>query len=158
VEKELSARAPDFKVMNFIKPRSAGPSPELEQIAESCDFVINAVADCGSCTAWSVHDSIELEKKGVPTVTVLTDVFHELGKEVATSMGAPDIRMSVIAHPIGELRESEIRERAKGSYADIFSTLMAPVRHPAEMQSLAKWRIPPLQSFAEVNDYFYGRG
>src|SRR5215831_551162 len=126
IDAELASRFPDYKIVNFVKPRSAGPCLELDNIAEQCDFAINAVADCGSCTAWSVHDSIELEKRGVATITVVTDVFEELSKEVAGSMGAANIRMATIAHPLGDLKEHEIKARAKKNADTIIATLMAP--------------------------------
>ena len=31
--------------LNVVKPRSAGPLPDLVRFARNCDFVINAVAD-----------------------------------------------------------------------------------------------------------------
>ena len=47
IDEELASRFPDYKIVNFIKPRSAGPCPELDSIAEQCDFAINAVAFIG---------------------------------------------------------------------------------------------------------------
>src|SRR5262249_13266198 len=68
----------------------------------------------------------ELEKRGVATIIVVTDVFEELSKEVAGSMGAANIRMATIAHPLGELTEHEVTARAKKNADRIIATLMAP--------------------------------
>ena len=43
VEKDL--RAKGYRTVNVAKPRSAGPFPELDALAERCDYVVNAVAD-----------------------------------------------------------------------------------------------------------------
>jgi hypothetical protein len=157
IDVELASRFPDYKIVNFVKPRSAGPCLELDDIAEQCDFTINAVADCGSCTAWSVHDSIELEKRGVATIIVVTDVFEELSKEVAGSMGAANIRMATIAHPLGELKEHEVKERAKKNADRIIATLMAPANTDRSNLAAPARPLPPLESAEAVNDYFYAK-
>lgn len=43
VEDEL--RRSGYDIVNVTKPRSAGPSPDLDAQATQCDVVINAVAD-----------------------------------------------------------------------------------------------------------------
>jgi hypothetical protein len=158
IDTELTARFPDYRIVNFVKPRSAGPCLELDEIATQCDFAINAVADCGSCTAWSIHDSIELEKRGVATITVVTDVFEELSKEVACSMGAANIRMAAITHPLGELKEHEVKARAKKYAGKIIATLMAPANIDRNDVVARATPLPPLRSAEEINDYFYGQG
>ena len=45
VEKELLSQAKRYETVNVVKPRSAGPCPDIELLAERCDYVINAVAD-----------------------------------------------------------------------------------------------------------------
>ena len=42
----------------------------LNQVTEECDAVVTCAADCGACTSWLIHDAIELERRGVPTVTI----------------------------------------------------------------------------------------
>ena len=45
VESELLRQEKNYETVNVVKPRSAGPAPEIEFLAEHCDYVINAVAD-----------------------------------------------------------------------------------------------------------------
>ena len=42
---ERDIRAQGYQTVNATKPRSAGPYPDIESLAESCDYLINAVAD-----------------------------------------------------------------------------------------------------------------
>ena len=63
--------------------------------------MITGAADCGSCTAYSVHDTIELEKAGRPAVVVTTTKFEPIAATMAASFGLPDTRMLVLPHPIG---------------------------------------------------------
>ena len=43
VERELKSHG--YDVVRALKPRSAGPCPDIERLASTCDYVINAVAD-----------------------------------------------------------------------------------------------------------------
>lgn len=38
-------RAKGYDTFNTIKPRTAAPCPDIDALAERCDFVINAVAE-----------------------------------------------------------------------------------------------------------------
>lgn len=90
------------------------------------------------------------------TVTVVTDVFLELGREVATALGLPDVRMSVIPRAVGELREAEVRERARNSFQDIMDQLLAPRVQSSEVSADRVSRILEFSgSWEEINDYFY---
>jgi len=43
IEKDI--RAQGYRTVNVTKPRSAGPCPDIDALAERCDYVVNAVAD-----------------------------------------------------------------------------------------------------------------
>lgn len=73
----------------------------LELILAQADLVITGAADCGSCTAYSVHDAIELERNGRPTVVTTTTHFEPVARTLSASFGAPDTRLLVLPHPIG---------------------------------------------------------
>jgi hypothetical protein len=73
----------------------------LELLLAQADIVITGAADCGSCTAYSVVDAIELEKNGKPTVVVTTTQFEPVARTLSASFGAPDTRLLVLPHPIG---------------------------------------------------------
>src|SRR5579864_6904510 len=34
----------------------------LDSAKAECDVVVTAVADCGACTSWLIHDSIQMER------------------------------------------------------------------------------------------------
>ena len=73
----------------------------LELLLAQSDLVITGAADCGSCTAYSLHDAIELERHGRPTVVATTTEFEPVARTLSTSFGAPDTRLLVLPHPIG---------------------------------------------------------
>ena len=45
IEEELHAQARGYETVQILKPRSAGACPDIDRVAERCDYVINAVAD-----------------------------------------------------------------------------------------------------------------
>jgi len=44
---------------------------------------------------------VELERRGVPTVTVCSHLFQRLGNVERRSLGMPDLPMAIAPHPIG---------------------------------------------------------
>ena len=92
-------------------------------------------------------------------MTVVTDVFLELGQEVAYALGAPDIQLSVIPHPLGELNQFEVEARSNTAFRDIMAKLLAP--RTQRLQDTVQ-RAPDVLnlggSWEEVNDYFYEQG
>ncbi len=71
------------------------------KVLAEADVVITGAADCGSCTAYSVHDAIELEKAGRPAVVATTTQFEPVARTLSASFGQPDTRLLVLPHPIG---------------------------------------------------------
>lgn len=100
---------------------SAGDT--LHELASSCDAVVNAYGDCGSCTSWCVHDSVDLERLGVPVATINTNEFVTLGRFEAASLGIPNLPIVVIPHPIGSLPANRVREHARVAFDDILEVL-----------------------------------
>ena len=45
LERELRSRGTPASFVKVTKPRSAMPCPDIEELAERCDYLINAVAD-----------------------------------------------------------------------------------------------------------------
>jgi hypothetical protein len=73
----------------------------------------------------------------------VTDVFLELGREVADALGARNVRTSVIAHPLGELKQAEVRERSGKAFADIMRNLLAPAEKRPDEAANDVAQMPP---------------
>jgi hypothetical protein len=96
----------------------------VSKLASNADFIINGQGDWGSCTSWSVHDSIELEKAKKPTATICTDRFYRLAKTLSKSMGMAQLPLIVVPHPIGGLQEEEVLKKADGVIEQIIRVLL----------------------------------
>ena len=58
-------------------------------------------------------DGILFEKAGVPAASIVTDVFEGTGRAMARSWGVPDYRFLSMPHPIANLTEAQLDQRAR---------------------------------------------
>jgi hypothetical protein len=106
------------------KDKSPIPADSLaDTLATRCDAVVNAYGDCGSCTSWCVYDSIDLERRGVPVATINSDEFVKLGQSEARSLGMPGLPIVTVPHPMGDVAESVVRERARSIAEELVAVL-----------------------------------
>ena len=57
-------------------------------------------------------DSIVFEQHGVPSASIVTDVFKVTGRAMARSWGVPDFRFLAMPHPIANRTDAELDQRA----------------------------------------------
>jgi hypothetical protein len=60
-----------------------------------------------------VLDGILLEKTGVPSASIVTDVFEVTGRAMAEQWGQPYYRFLVMPHPIANLTDAQLDQRAR---------------------------------------------
>jgi hypothetical protein len=60
-----------------------------------------------------VLDGILFEKNGVPAVSIVTDVFQATGRAMAQSWGLPTYKFLAMPHPIANLSEAQLDQRAR---------------------------------------------
>ncbi|MEX0664683.1 MAG: hypothetical protein WD598_07915 [Acidimicrobiia bacterium] len=95
----------------------------MERLAAECDVALTGSADCGSCTSWSVHDTIQLEDLGVPTVVATTTGFVDLTRQVAAGFGLPEARIAVFPHPLGGTPDDTILMWADAAVDEVIALL-----------------------------------
>jgi hypothetical protein len=66
-----------------------------------------------------VVDQLNLEKKGIPTVTITTSAFQELVKTTMNKQGVLEMAVVAVEHPIGGRNEAEIKQLANGAFEGI---------------------------------------
>jgi hypothetical protein len=54
-----------------------------------------------------------LEQRGIPTVVMGTHEFEQLAKLEAKNRGLADLPLALIPHPLGGIREDEVRKKAE---------------------------------------------
>ena len=69
-------------------------------------------------------DGILLEKHGVPSASIITDVFQATGRAMAQAWGLPDYKFLAMPHPIANLTEVELDRRAREIVPEIVKLLL----------------------------------
>lgn len=69
-------------------------------------------------------DGIVLEKAGVPSVAIVTDLFEVTGRAMAEQWGLPYYKFLVMPHPTANLSEAELDQRARAITPDVVKLLL----------------------------------
>jgi hypothetical protein len=70
-----------------------------------------------------MHDALAAESRGIPAVAVMTDRFEPTARAVAEVNGLPDYPYVVIAHPIANNSDDELRVKAEAVIGRIVTLL-----------------------------------
>jgi hypothetical protein len=65
-----------------------------------------------------------LERKGIPTATVVTHAFAAYAKGLCKMQGMEATPLIVILHPVASRPESELHDKVKSAYALIRKALL----------------------------------
>jgi hypothetical protein len=71
-----------------------------------------------------VLDGILLEKAGVPAASIITDVFEMTGRAMAAQWGQPHYRFLAMPHPIANLSDAELDQRAREIAPEVVKLLL----------------------------------
>ncbi len=55
---------------------------------------------------------MQLERRGIPTVTVGSHLFVRLGETERRALGMPELPMAIVHHPIGGVQAEDVRAKA----------------------------------------------
>ena len=102
---------------------NTAPEPMLQDLRTGSDVVVVGVGDCGSCSASAVADGIVLEQSGVPAVVVTTDAFVTSASAMARVRGVPDYKYLTVPHPMANMTEDGVREKAEAAIPGIVGML-----------------------------------
>jgi hypothetical protein len=96
---------------------------ELDEFVASVDIAVVGLANCGSCTSWTIHDAMRAADVGIPTVAVCTDHFKDLARTLARRGGRSALRRHILPYPLDTLPEAEVRDIARAHYRPFLRTL-----------------------------------
>ena len=69
-------------------------------------------------------DGILLEKNGIPSASIVTDVFEVTGRAMAEQWGLPYYKFLAMPHPIANLTEAQLDARAREMTPQIVKLLL----------------------------------
>jgi hypothetical protein len=98
------------------------PVETLQEIATSCGAVVIALSDCGSCTSCSTHDLADLDRRGVPGVSVITEAFVDAFASQSRAIGFAGASV-VVAHPVQNRTTAELHALAEAALPGVLAAL-----------------------------------
>ena len=69
-------------------------------------------------------DSIVFEQQGIPSASIITEVFKVTGKAMATTWGLPDFKFLMMPHPIANLTPAQLDQRAEAILPEVVRLLL----------------------------------
>lgn len=70
-----------------------------------------------------MFDTIEFEKRGVPSLLICSDAFEAEARELSQRLGLSNIRLAVIRHPVVVQTDEELWDSAREAL-DAFRRLL----------------------------------
>jgi hypothetical protein len=71
-----------------------------------------------------VLDGIVFEKHGMPAASIITDVFEATGRAMAQAWGIPNYKFLSVPHPIANLTDQELDQRAREIVPQVVQLLL----------------------------------
>lgn len=93
---------------------------ELQTFLDEVDVVVSGLANCGSCTMWTVHDALAGAERGLPSVAVATEQFRGLARAL-TAGGHPELPLQILPYPLETRDEADVRAIARSAYSNLLA-------------------------------------
>ena len=71
-----------------------------------------------------MHDIVDLERRGLPSMFVASAEFVQAADVQATSLGLPALARVFVPHPIQDRTDDEMRAYADAAFREIVATLV----------------------------------
>jgi len=98
---------------------------ELDEFLNSIDVAVVGLGNCGSCTGWTIRDALAAAAKGLPTTAVCTEVFEELGRNLARRGGRSGLRIHILPYPLNEKLKEDVEPIAYEHLSGMLKTMGA---------------------------------
>lgn len=83
--------------------------PLLSELAADCDAMVIAWGHCGSCTSGVMRDAIAFAERGIPSVTLICEIFWDYSEWIGAALGMTELPRVQLPFPIsGTGEENQI--------------------------------------------------
>ena len=98
---------------------------ELAAFLKTIDVAVVGLANCGSCTGWTVRDAITAANAGLPTTAIATANFETFAHEIAARGGRSGLRVHVLPYPLNEQRYEDVLPIGEAHFYPVLGTMGA---------------------------------
>ncbi|MBV2147201.1 hypothetical protein KRZ98_02705 [Sphingobium sp. AS12] len=95
----------------------------LQAWLATIDIAVVGLANCGSCTGWTIRDAIAAANAGVATTAIATRNFEDFAHELAARGGRSGLRVHVLPYPLNELSREEVDPVAQAYFAGLLEVM-----------------------------------
>lgn len=121
--REAGAEVKFWRSMGRTGEEGERMAAELDEFLGSIDAAIVGLANCGSCTSWTIHDALAAAARDIPTVAVCTSHFEDLAHNLARRGGRSGLRLQVLPYPLDILQKDTVHDIARDHYRPFLRTL-----------------------------------
>ncbi|HEY4406714.1 MAG TPA: hypothetical protein VGN55_18875 [Xanthobacteraceae bacterium] len=136
-------------------PKDRLADADFSEIA-ACQAVVQCFGDCGTSTSMSVADAVEIERRGIPAVTVFSTAFAKAARIQAAGRGMPDLRLVKIPHPMHTASRAQVTQRADTAVDALVERLTKPACEGVETAHRPAG--VPASALTDDQELFHARG
>lgn len=96
---------------------------QVDDLAEQVDAAIVGLGTCGSCTTFTIKDSVAIEEHRKPVVAIVCEEFTVHAHNVARHVGHGDLRVLVLPYPLEARPTEELQQIADEYYPKVLELL-----------------------------------
>jgi hypothetical protein len=124
VEAGLREHESSLEIERSVAPPSRRlPDDEVANLAGHCDGAVLAVADCGTCSSWTLFDAIELHRHGCRAVLVISEELRPTIDALAGRLGMDDLPLVEVPLPNRDQTRADIAAAAEAATPAILAAL-----------------------------------
>lgn len=101
---------------------------EFQAFLDSIDVAVVGLANCGSCTGWTVRDAISAANAGLPTTAIATANFEAFAHEIAARGGRSGLRVHVLPYPLNEQLKEDVLPIGEAHFQGVLETMGASLK------------------------------
>jgi hypothetical protein len=101
---------------------------EYKAFLESIDVAVVGLANCGSCTGWTIRDAITAANAGLPTTAIATANFDDFAHELARRGGRSGLRVHVLPYPLYEQLKEDVVRIGEQHFEGVLRTMGATLK------------------------------